>query len=349
MATLERTAERRNSLPNVNRVSWGAIFGGATIAIATIMVLETLGVAIGATTIDPGSGDTPSAKSLGIGAGIWWIVSGVLAIFVGSWVAARLAGVRRQLEGPLHGLVAWGITAIATMVIMTTMIAMLVSGAFRVAGTTARVAGSTAMVAGQGTSALAKQMVPDDLAPDLAWDEVWQEAQAILQETRTMALQPEELRQDLEAAGEDLRRADLEAALATLSRRARQVASAADRTAVVNVLTARTGMNEEEARAIVNRWANTMEGAWSRATAAAERVPQMAVAAADKTVDAVSIAAWWIFFYLFLTAGAAALGGYFGAPRPRSSPSMSTQVASSASRSMPENSPPQQPPESRES
>jgi hypothetical protein len=329
-------------------VSWGAIFGGATIAIATMLVLETLGVAIGATTIDPG-GASPSPKTLGIGAGIWWLLSGVLAVFVGSWVAARLAGVRRQMEGPLHGLVAWGVTAIATMVIMTTMVAMLISGAFRVAGTTARIAGNTAMVAGEHTNAFAKQMVPGQLDPDIAWDEVWQEAQAILQETKAKALEPEEIRQELKAAADDLRRADLEAALAKLSRRARSVASAADRTAAVNVLMARTGMTEEEAKVTVDRWANAMEDAWARTAAAAGRVPKMAVAAADKTVDAVSIAAWWLFFYLFLTGGAAALGGYLGAPRPRSSASMSSQVASSASRTMSEKPSPPPPESSTES
>lgn len=273
-----------------------------------------LGVAIGATTVDPGpTGDSPSPKALGIGAGIWWLVSGILAIFAGAWVAARLAGVRRQLEGPLHGIVTWALVAVLATVLMMSVVGSLISGAFRVVGATASIAGSgVKAVAGQVASS-----APND--PDVAWNQVWQEAQTMLQQTETKQLQPENLREDLGAAAQDLRRADIEAALSRLSRSARNTVSAADKDSAVNVLTARTGMSETEARQAVDRWSSTLQSAWASTGQAAgqaiDQVQHTAAVAADKTVDAVSAAAWWTFFYLLLTAIAAGVGGFLGTPR----------------------------------
>jgi hypothetical protein len=132
MATLEPTIERRQytSAP-LRRVSWGAIFAGAAIATAVMVLLGLLGVAIGATISDPVSGDTPSAKAFGIGAGLWWIVSGILALLAGGWAAARMAGLRRKGEGPLHGLVTWAVTTTALVVLMSSAIGAIASGAFQ--------------------------------------------------------------------------------------------------------------------------------------------------------------------------------------------------------------------------
>ena len=100
VATLEPTIEQSDGAgvtPAAAGLLEGAIFAGAAIATAvTVVLLGLLGVAIGATISDPMSGDTPSAKAFGIGAGLWWIVDGVLALLAGGWAAARMAGLRRR-------------------------------------------------------------------------------------------------------------------------------------------------------------------------------------------------------------------------------------------------------------
>lgn len=132
MATLEPTIERRLTTTDpLRRVSWGAIFAGAAIAMAIMVLLGLLGVAIGATISDPVSGDTPSAEAYGVGAGLWWIVSGILALLAGGWAAARLAGLRRKGEGPLHGLVTWAVTTTALVLLMSSAIGAIASGAFQ--------------------------------------------------------------------------------------------------------------------------------------------------------------------------------------------------------------------------
>ena len=64
---------------NKDRIRWGPIIAGIFVAIATQLVLSALGAAIGLTV-----GATGGA----IGVGIWAIISLLIALFLGSWVAA---------------------------------------------------------------------------------------------------------------------------------------------------------------------------------------------------------------------------------------------------------------------
>ena len=52
------------------RISWGAIFAGAIIALATQLVLTLIGTAVGLATLNPATGQNPSGTTLGIGAGV---------------------------------------------------------------------------------------------------------------------------------------------------------------------------------------------------------------------------------------------------------------------------------------
>ncbi len=63
----------------LNQVSWGAVFAGATIALVMQIILNMVGIGVGLSTIDVAAGDTPSAGSLSVGAGIWWVTSGIVA------------------------------------------------------------------------------------------------------------------------------------------------------------------------------------------------------------------------------------------------------------------------------
>jgi len=142
MATLQPTIERRQHVAApLRRVSWGAIFAGAAIATALMVLLTILGLAIGATVVEPDSADSPSGKAFGIGAGIWWALSGILALLAGGWSTGRLAGLRREWEAPLHGLITWAVTTAALVFLMGSAIGAVVSGAFHVVSTGASVVG----------------------------------------------------------------------------------------------------------------------------------------------------------------------------------------------------------------
>ena len=48
----------------INRVAWGAVFAGVVISLVTQLLLNLLGIGLGASTLDPGSGDNPAASTL---------------------------------------------------------------------------------------------------------------------------------------------------------------------------------------------------------------------------------------------------------------------------------------------
>ena len=108
------------------RVSWGSIFAGAVLALATQLVLTLLGMAIGLATLDPATGDSPSGASLGMGAAIWWSISSILSLFFGGYIAARLGG---TFNGWLHGLTTWGAVTMITIALLTTAAGRLIGSA----------------------------------------------------------------------------------------------------------------------------------------------------------------------------------------------------------------------------
>ena len=97
------TAPVAVSTAALRRISWGAVLAGAVIVIAVQISLSLLGLGIGLSTVDPAAGDTPGATSLGLGAGIWWVVSNLIALVIGGYVAARLSGMPLRGDGIIHG------------------------------------------------------------------------------------------------------------------------------------------------------------------------------------------------------------------------------------------------------
>ena len=88
-----------------DRVRWGPIIAGLFTALSTLALLSLLGLAIGASTFDPGD----RVRNFGLGAGIWGGLSALLAFLVGGWVAARTAAVRGERNGMLNGAMVWAV------------------------------------------------------------------------------------------------------------------------------------------------------------------------------------------------------------------------------------------------
>ena len=85
----------------LNEISWGAVFAGAVIGLVAQVILNMIGIGIGLSTVDAVAGDSPSASSFSIGAGIWWVVSGIVAAALGGYLAGRSLG---QTLGIYNGL-----------------------------------------------------------------------------------------------------------------------------------------------------------------------------------------------------------------------------------------------------
>lgn len=125
------------------RISWGAIFAGVVIAVAVQLVMGILGTGIGLSMVDPVQGSTPGAAGFGIGAGIYWLITTIVALGAGGYAAARMSGVTEKFDALVHGLVVWGVTLILTLYLLTSAVGGIIGGAFRTLGSVAGAAGST--------------------------------------------------------------------------------------------------------------------------------------------------------------------------------------------------------------
>lgn len=105
-----------------DRIRWGPILGGIFVAIATQLILSALGTAIGLITADSG-----------VVTGIWTVISLLIALFIGSWVAAAGCSPMNGKTAMLHGLILWA----TTLALSAWLLASGVSGAFGVAASNA--------------------------------------------------------------------------------------------------------------------------------------------------------------------------------------------------------------------
>ena len=127
-----------------NKVSWGAVFAGVAIALAAQFLLNLLGVGIGAAVLDPTTSDNPAASSFSIGGGIWFVLAGIIAAFLGGYVSSRLSGRPSNSTGGYHGLTTWAVTTLVVLYLLTTSVGALIGGAF---------SGLTSIVGGVGQTA----------------------------------------------------------------------------------------------------------------------------------------------------------------------------------------------------
>jgi hypothetical protein len=89
----------------VDRVRWPAVIAGLFGALSALFLLSILGIAVGLSAYDAGD----DARRFGIGAGIWGIISMIIAFFFGGWLAARSASLRGERTGLMNGALVWAV------------------------------------------------------------------------------------------------------------------------------------------------------------------------------------------------------------------------------------------------
>jgi hypothetical protein len=123
------------------------MLAGVVVALVTQLILNMIGVGIGAATLHPVTGDNPEASTFSIGAAIWWTVSGILAAFAGGYAAGRLAGKPKESTAGWHGLTAWALTTLVVFYLLTTTVGSLIGGVFSTISSAAGGLGRTAATA----------------------------------------------------------------------------------------------------------------------------------------------------------------------------------------------------------
>jgi hypothetical protein len=305
-------------LASVKRISWAAVFAGVLIAVVIQITLSLLGIGIGLSTVDPKTEENP-VQGLGVGSAIWYVVSSLIALFTGGWVAGRLSRTNQEFDGAIHGLLTWSIVSLLTLYFVATAIGGILGGVGRLVGNTLNVVGN---VAQKGVEVAAPEIRQQLGNVDM--NRLKNEATLMLRQTGKPELQPAALEnranQSVDraetttgnvAAAPQYTDAQVDGLLGQLFTGGKDVAKEVDRNAVVNVIVARTGKSRAEAEQIADNWI----AASKQAAAKIEREKQEAEARArqiaDDAADAASTAAILAFVSLLLGAGVA----YFGAKK----------------------------------
>lgn len=137
-------------------ISWGAALGGAFVAAALALILLLLGTGLGMTAVSPWAHEGASAKTLGIAALLWLVLTHLASSAIGGYMAGRLrtkwVDVHTNevyFRDTAHGLLAWSVGIVITAAFLTSAAASLVGGAAKAGAATVAAAGAGAAAGAQ--------------------------------------------------------------------------------------------------------------------------------------------------------------------------------------------------------
>jgi hypothetical protein len=139
-ATTETLVERTARPLDGMKISWGGVFGGVLAGIGVLMLLSSLGLAIGITATDPRS---PDGEALGTGAAIWTGVTLLISLFIAGWASTRLSMLWERTTAMFEGVLVWVLSLILILYMTASGIGLVASGAFGLVGKTAQAVGSS--------------------------------------------------------------------------------------------------------------------------------------------------------------------------------------------------------------
>jgi hypothetical protein len=117
-------------------VSWGAVIGGGFVAAALALFLAALGVGLGLSSISPWRDQGVSATTFSVGAGIYIVCTSMLANAVGGYLAGRLRhtwpGVHNDeiyFRDTAHGALSWAFALVFGATVLGAATTHILAGA----------------------------------------------------------------------------------------------------------------------------------------------------------------------------------------------------------------------------
>ena len=271
------------------RLSWGAILAGAIIVLAVQFILSLLGLGVGFGMVEPTEGGTPDGSSFGVGAGIWWAMSYVLALVAGGYVAARLAAAFAPLDGMLQGLVTWAVALMVTLYLLSSAVGGVLGGAFNTISNALPSAGDSVRNA---TPQLAQAAGTSGISVNPVQERARELLNSTTRPTDPVAMSGDQAEQEIATL------------LPQLSLGGAQTDQARDR--ITSIMSARLNISTEDATARLNQTQRQIDQTTAQTADTARR-------AADSATTGLSGASLLAFAALLLGALAAAFGGSLGA------------------------------------
>jgi hypothetical protein len=264
------------------RFSWGAVIAGAVISLGLWMLLHVLGMGAGLTAIDPD--DMGSLRGVGMGTGIWSLIVPLVAMLLGGFAAAKVAGPVTRMGAAVHGAALWSLATLVGTMLVVSLVSSILGGAARVGSQAIGAAGRAVSDAPADVLGQAGISTDDLLAP--------------VNERLRAAGKPPITAEQLGAVTRD--------ALRTAVREGRL-----DRDVLTTSLAQNTAMTEADAREI----ATTLEGRYQRQASELRRDAEQAGSAALQAAETTGKGLIGLFFAMLLGLAAAIGGTLLGVTR----------------------------------
>lgn len=310
----------------VSRISWGAIIAGGITALAVAFLLNILGLGIGLATVDPMTEANP-LDGLGTGTAIWWAVTNFGALFIGGMVAARMSGLHSNVDGALHGFLAWALYSIVTVGLVTSSIGGVMNG---IAGAASGLFGGDSSKEVVVQMEGAKQQAQDET--QMSYEGIKRQMFKAINAGERFNVLPEdasaETRDLLQESRSEFKNMDLEEDLESffndvsfdvddngdLDINVEGDKDFFDKASLKDYLTENTELDDQEINGMITKWEKNVQEAVTKAEDFYAKAKEKTVMAADKTAEAISTFSFIAFIVFLLGAGAGVFGGATGSP-----------------------------------
>ncbi|MFP4470514.1 MAG: hypothetical protein ACLFPE_07510 [Bacteroidales bacterium] len=262
--------------------------------LVVLMLLSLLGLGIGLGTINPAEESNP-LDGLGTGAIIWWIISNIVAVFTGAFVASKLTNLPFKTTGILHGLVTWSLYTLISFWLLTSTVGGILSGV-------GSVVSKTLSGVGQGVSELMSTQFQQDQTQG---NELFDKEQMENMVRRVLARETDTTVQQIHIEPAAIAR--------ELFLENGEIKTDVQRQEIVDAVTQYSNLSErqvEEVADVIMRRYQAAKQEW-------EQLKQRAEKSAGEAASAASSVAIWAFLALLVGAITAAIGGKVGEPDPR--------------------------------
>lgn len=107
-------------------MQWKPVVAGALAGFAAMVVLTTLGAALGISAAD--ASDGADARSVGTAAGLWWLLTVIASGFFGGWVVAHTARRDLDYDPMIYGVLAWAVGTLILLFLLAIGVGSMMGG-----------------------------------------------------------------------------------------------------------------------------------------------------------------------------------------------------------------------------
>lgn len=114
--------ERQAPVMIRSHVSWGSVISGSLLTVSLLILSSVFAYACGVPAFR-GTG------TYGFGAGVWSVISSIIAFFFGGWLASHLAAATDRQYRMLHGVAVWSLALPLILILFGTGLTVLTNRA----------------------------------------------------------------------------------------------------------------------------------------------------------------------------------------------------------------------------